>query len=411
MLSVLGATGSLTAAAQPSPHLVTTWSASPQARWESDFVLPAGVPEALHNHTIRQPLRVSIGGERLRIVLSNAYGERPLPIADASVAISAGRDAILPGSARSVTFGGRRRATIPPGAPLVSDPVDLPVEPLSMLAVTLHVPEPTPINTFHWDARRTSYIAPGQQVRENHLDEARTTTTRVLLSAVLVEAPKARGAVVAVGDSITDGNGATTDANARWPDFLAERLAPRDVAVINAGISGARLLTDGMGENALARLRRDVLAPPGVTTAVVLIGINDISWPGTAFAPYSSRPTLAELTAGYTQLVERAHTHGIRVVGATLPPFKGALEGSPLDDYYSADKNRLRREINQWLRESEVFDAVVDLDRVLRDPAKPERLRPEFDSGDHLHPGDEGNRAIAETFTEQALFGEQPTTQ
>ena len=207
-----------------------------------------------------------------------------------------------------------------------------------------------------------------------------------------------------IGDSITDGNGATIDANARWPDFLAARLAPRNVAVLNAGISGARLLGDRMGVNALARFDRDVLSQPRVKTVIVLLGINDISWPGTAFDPQGERPSADALISGYRQLVARAHARGVRVGGATLTPFEGALPGTPLDNYYQTHKDELRQKINAWIRTSGEFDAVVDFDVLARDPSYPSRLNQEFDSGDHLHPGDHGNKAMADAINLEALF-------
>jgi lysophospholipase L1-like esterase len=210
--------------------------------------------------------------------------------------------------------------------------------------------------------------------------------------------------VVVLGDSTTDGNGATIDANTRWPDFLAARLAPKNVAVLNAGISGARLLGDRMGVNALARFDRDVLSQPRVKSVVVLLGINDISWPGTAFDPQGIRPSADALIAGYRQLIARAHSRGVRVVGATLTPFEGALAGTPLDNYYHADKDRLRQQINAWIRGSGEFDTVIDFDALARDPAHPARLKPEFDSGDHLHPGDRGNQAMADAVDLDVLF-------
>jgi lysophospholipase L1-like esterase len=230
-------------------------------------------------------------------------------------------------------------------------------------------------------------------------------TSRAFLSAVLVESARKPVAVVALGDSLTDGNGSTPGADRRWPDFLAQRLAPQGVAVLNAGISGNRLLRPGMGESALARLDRDVLQQPGVRTVIVLLGTNDIGWPGGPFAPGETLPSAEEITQGFRQLVERSRLRGIRVVGATLPPFEHALKGTPLEGHYSPRKEATRREVNEWIREAGVFDAVVDFDRLLRDPARPSRLRAEFDSGDHLHPGDAGYRAMAQAIDLQALLG------
>jgi lysophospholipase L1-like esterase len=412
LLSLALATSPVQAAnAEPAPAPVSTWlaswTASPQAVWGSDFVLPANVPAVLHGQTVRQVARISVGGPRVRIVLSNAYGKVPLRIGAASVALAANGSAIAPASLRTLTFAGQPSATMAPGAPLVSDPVALSVPDLARLTVSVHLPQPSATATFHWDGRETAWIAPQDQTRAIRIDDApgvQTTTARLLLSAIEVEAVPAAQAVAILGDSITDGASASLGIDARWPDFLARRLAPQGVAVINAGISGGRLLSDGMGENALARFERDVLAQPGVRTVVVLLGINDISWPGTAFAPQQQRPTLEELTAGYAQLVAQARSHGVRVVGATLTPFEGALPGTPLSDYYQPEKELLRQQLNAWIRTSGLFDAVLDFDAWARDPAHPPRLLPAYDSGDHLHPGDAGNRALAEGIDLPLLF-------
>lgn len=388
---------------------LASWSASPQAVWRDDFILPANVPARLHDQTVRQVARVSVGGQRVRIVLSNAHGATPLTIAAASLALAAGGSAIVPDSLRSMTFGGHSGATIAPGAPLVSDPVALTVPDLARLTVSIHVPQDTAITTFHWDGRETAWIAPGQQTGAGKIDATRsiTTTARLLLSSIEVEAtaaaPAVAVAVAVLGDSITDGAGASLGRDTRWPDVLAERLAPHGVAVINAGISGARLLADGMGSNALARLERDVLGQPGVRTVIVALGINDISWPGTAFDPRGRRPTLEELTAGYRQLTAQARSRGVRVIVATLTPFEGALPGTPLADYHDAGKDDLRQRLNAWIRDSGSFDGVLDADALLRDPAHPLRLLPAYDSGDHLHPGDAGNRALAEAVDLRAI--------
>ncbi|WP_409027751.1 SGNH/GDSL hydrolase family protein [Janthinobacterium sp. SUN098] len=386
-------------AANADTSWLASWTASPQAVWGSDFVLPANVPAVLHGQTVRQVARLSVGGPRVRIVLSNAYGKVPLRIGAATVALAASGSAIEAGSLRTLTFSGQPAATMAPGAPLVSDPIDLSVPDLARLTVSVHLPQPSATATFHWDGRETAWIAPQDQTRSLRIDDApgvQTTTARLLLSAIEVEAAPGAQAVAILGDSITDGASASLGIDARWPDFLAERLAPHGVAVINAGISGGRLLSDGMGENALARFERDVLAQPGVRTVVVLLGINDISWPGTAFAPRAQRPTLEELSSGYAQLVAQARSRGVRVIGATVTPFAGALPGTPLSDYYQKEKDALRQQLNAWIRTSGLFDAVLDFDALARDPAHPLRLLPAYDSGDHLHPGDAGNRALAE---------------
>ena len=387
------------AAARPPAAWLASWTASPQAVWGSDFVLPANVPAVLHGQTVRQVARVSVGGRRVRIVLSNAYGKLPLRIGAASVALAASGSAIEAGSLRTLTFAGQPSATVAPGAPLISDPVTLSVPDLARLAVSMYVPHRTPATTFHWDGRETAWLAPQDQTRAMRIDDApgvQTTTARLLLSAIEVEAAPAAQAVAILGDSITDGASASLGQDTRWPDVLAERLAPHGVAVLNAGISGGRLLSDGMGENALARFERDVLHQPGVRAAIVLIGINDISWPGPALARQEKRPTLEALKAGYAQLIAQARSRGVRVIGATLTPFGGALPGTPLDDYYQEEKDALRQQLNAWIRGSGSYDAVLDFDAWARDPAHPQRLLPAYDSGDHLHPGDAGNRALAE---------------
>lgn len=395
-------------AADPAPAWLASWTASPQAVWDAGFLFPSNVPAVLHGHTVRQVARISVGGPRVRIVLSNAYGKVPLHVGAATVALADGASAIRPGSLRTLTFAGQPAATAAPGAPLVSDPVDLSVPDLARLTVSVHLPQSSPVSTFHWDGRETAWIAPGEQTRAARIDAAQagvqTTTARLLLSAIDVEATPAAQAVAILGDSITDGASASLGMDARWPDFLAARLAPQGVAVLNAGISGGRLLSDGMGEKALARFGRDVLDQPGVRAVIVLIGINDISWPGTAFAPQVHRPTLEELTNGYARLVAQARRRGVRVIGATLTPFAGALPGTPLDDYYQPEKDALRQQLNAWIRTSGSFDAVLDFDAWARDPAHPQRLLPAYDSGDHLHPGDAGNRALAEKIDLSLLF-------
>ena len=400
---------------RPPAAWLATWTASPQAVWGPDFLFLSNVPAVLHDQTIRQVARISVGGRRVRIVLSNAYGKAPLRIGAASVALAQNGSAIRPHSLRRLTFAGQPSASVAPGAPLVSDPVDLAVPDLARLAVSLHLPQATPASTFHWDGRETAWLAPGEQTRAARIDTAQagvqTTTARLLLSSIQVEAVEGAPAVAILGDSITDGASASLGGDTRWPDVLAERLAPHGVAVLNAGISGGRLLADGMGESAVARFGRDVLDQPGVRAVIVLIGINDISWPGTAFARQEKRPTLEALTRGYAQLIAQARRRGVRVIGATLTPFAGALPGTPLDDYYQVEKDALRQQLNAWIRGSGSFDAVLDFDARARDPAQPLRLLPAYDSGDHLHPGDAGNRALAEGIDLSLLFtpGQSPS--
>ena len=378
-----------------------SWYASPQATWGADFPLPTAVPAALERQTVRETARISIGGTRVRIVFSNRYGDRPVAVGEARVA----RAGDAADSARELTFNGKRAATITAGAPLISDPVDMRVGALEKLTVSVYLPQATPLKTFHWGAQQTGHIADGNATGAKTLKDAKTMHGRVLLSAILVEAPAGKGAVVALGDSITDGNGSTPDRDRRWPDYLAVRLSGDGTAVVNAGISGARLLGDRMGVNAAARFEQDVLGQPGVGTVVVLLGINDIGWPQSAFAPDEPPMRAERMIAVYRQLIAQARVRGVRIVGATLPPFEGALQGTPFEGYYTPEKDAVRREVNQWIRDGREFDAVVDFDRVLRDPARPARMLPRYDSGDHLHPGDAGYEAMAKAVAANGLGG------
>ncbi|MCR1804465.1 SGNH/GDSL hydrolase family protein [Stenotrophomonas geniculata] len=387
------------ASAASAPHWVASWQASPQPVWGADFLFPTLVPATLHDQTFRQTARISLGGPRLRVRLSNAYGTQPLRIGAASVAARAGD------TPQPLSFDGQPGVLISPGQERLSDPLPLVTDDRQALQVSVFVPGPTPVQTFHWEGRQTSWTAPGDQSRAQALSAASSTTARLFLAGIEVEAAARARSVVVIGDSITDGATASLDQDQRWTDHLAARLAPRGIAVVNAGISGGRLLRDGMGESVLARLQRDALDQPGVASVIVLIGINDISWPGTAFARNQARPALAELQAGYRALAEQARGRGIRIAGATLTPFAGALPGTPLDDYYHPDKDVLRRQLNAWLRTDSPFDAVIDLDAALRDPADPSQMAAAYDSGDHLHPGDAGNRAMAEAVDLEVLMG------
>ncbi|HEY0819913.1 MAG TPA: SGNH/GDSL hydrolase family protein [Rhizobacter sp.] len=402
-LIALAASASTVAQAPTFWH--DSWMASPQPLWSADFVLPLGVPARFEKQTLRQVARVSVGGARMRVVLSNEDGEAPLVIGAGHVARHAEGSSVVAGSERALRFGGQASVRIPPGARVVSDPVDLALPALARVAVSIYLPQPTAPAGFHFDARQTAYLVHGDHTSAAVLPrDAATLSTRVFLAGVMVDGPQPPVTVVALGDSITDGNGATPDADTRWPDALAERLAPRGVAVLNAGISGARLLRDGMGRSALARIGRDVLSRPGVRTVVVLLGTNDIGWPGGPFSPHEPAMRLDDFTQGYRALAELARAHNVRLIAATLPPFERALEGTPLEGHHSPEKERLRQAVNRWIRESGSFDAVVDMDRVLRDPARLSRLNPAYDSGDHLHPNDAGYRAMAAALELETLL-------
>ncbi|MEQ1067715.1 SGNH/GDSL hydrolase family protein [Acinetobacter sp. XH1741] len=387
---------SFTRAEVPNNQWVTTWSASPQKVWNKDFVFPTFIPEQISNQTIRQVSQISLGGEAIRLVFTNQYGEQPLYIDKTTIGL-ANAVSLKSKSAYPVYFSGQLKAKILPGKQLVSDPIELAVPDHTQLVVNSFIQKPTTFKTFHWDAKQTSWLISGNQTTTlNTPTDAKTTTARLLLSAIEVK-PKQKAHVVAViGDSITDGATATLDANSRWTDFLAKRLSAHHVAVINSGISGNRLLTEGMGDSVIKRLNSEVFQYSGVKTLIVLIGINDISWPGTAFAPKQQTPSFEALTQGYQRVVNEAHQHGIQVIGATLLPFAGALPNTPLDNYYQPNKDQLRERINQWMRTSHTFDGVLDLDQGLKDPKHPNRLNPVYDSGDHLHPNDRGNQHMAE---------------
>jgi lysophospholipase L1-like esterase len=377
----------------------TSWYAAPMPSWGTEFVLPTMMPPALEAQTVREIVRTSVGGERVRVSYSNRYGSTPLLIGEARIAATlddAARAAspLLADSGVPLTFAGQRAVTVAPGQTVTSDPAALPVAARQRLSVSTWLPSRAPLATFHWGAQQTGFAVAGNKVGATALPEAQELTGRAFLSAVQVDGA-ARRTVVAFGDSITDGNGSTPDRDRRWPDQLAGQM--EDVAVVNAGISGARLLADGMGEMAEARFAHDVLGQPGVDTVIVLLGINDIGWPGSPFAPHAQPVTAEAMIAGYRKLIAAARARQVRIIGGTLLPFEGALHGTPYAGHFSPAKDAVRRAVNEWMRNSGEFDAVADFDRRLRDPQHPSRLRPEFDSGDHLHPGDAGYAEMART--------------
>lgn len=376
---------------------VGTWSCSPQLADEAQTAAGAGFKDT----TLRQVVHVSIGGKRLRVRFSNAFGATPLTLASVRIARSAGGSAIDPGSERPLTFGGRESVTVPPGAPVVSDPLDFAFAPLSDLAVTAYLERGPDTVTIHPGSRTTSYLHAGRAVSARDLPEARRVDHWFFLAGIDVVSADA-AAVVVLGDSITDGRGSTTNGNDRWPDELARRLHGRagaaPVAVLNAGVGGNRLLRDGLGPSALARLDRDVLAQPGVAWLVVLEGINDLGTRVSARAKGEAWASAEDVIAAYEQIVRRAHAVGIRVYGGTIMPFEG------FEAYFNAETEADRQAVNRWIRTSGVFDAVIDFDAATRDPARPSRLLPAADGGDHLHPGVEGHRLLGAA-VDLALFG------
>jgi lysophospholipase L1-like esterase len=359
---------------------VGTWSAAPQLTEPANMPPTPGLADA----TLRQVVHVSLGGSRLRVRFSNAFGAKPLTILAAEVATPAGGAAIRAESRKPLAFGGRSSVTIPRGAPMVSDPVQFDLAPLSDLAVTLRVQDPTHAVTGHPGARCTSYLQPGGAVAEADLPRAARTPHWYYVCGVDVDAPDAAAAAVAVlGDSITDGRCSPIDGNGRWTDHLARRLhagaGSARVGVLNQGLGGNRLLNDGLGPNALARLDRDVLAQPGVRWLIVQEGINDL---GTHSA------SVRDLIGAYEQIIRRAHAREIEAYGATILPCEGS-------GYFNPELETARQAVNAWVRGSGRFDAVIDFDAATRDPQKPSRLAPTADGGDHLHPGPEGYKIMA----------------
>jgi lysophospholipase L1-like esterase len=351
------------------------------------------------NQTIRQIVRATIGGRRVRVVLSNHFGTAPVAIGAAHLGLRQSDAALVERSVKQLTFSGSPSAAVLPGAVLVSDPVDLEVKPLMDLAIDLFLPGdlgtgPSPV-TFHQGASQTNFVSePGNHSGSASLPVSGRTTSWFLLARVEVVAPAGAGAIVAFGDSITDGARSTMDMNARWPDHLARRLASRrgpPLAVLNAGISGNRVLGDGAGQSALARFDKDVLMQTGVTHVVIMEGINDIG-----LARNNPAPSAADLIAGHQQLIDRARARGLKVIGATLTPFEGA-------GYFTPEGEAKRQALNEWIRTSGAYDGVIDFDRVTRDPSAPSRFLPLYDSGDNLHPGDAGYKAMGEA-VELRLF-------
>jgi lysophospholipase L1-like esterase len=362
---------------------------------EPKDVLPAvGAKDA----TLRQLVRVSVGGTRVRIRLSNVFGTSPLTIAGVSVAraASAGSSSIDQLTTRNVTFGGERSITVPAGADYVSDPIAMNVPALTTLAVRLRLPELPKLQTGHPGSRATSYVAPGDQLTAPQLQDAVAVDHWYFLSEVDVEPRAASAAIAILGDSITDGHGVESNTNRRWTDFLLERMnaspGTRSLGVLNVGIGGNRLTDDGLGPNAVARFDRDILSRSGVKYLIILEGVNDLGVL-TRDHPVSATEHQAfvqRLIGSYAQIVARAREHGIKVIGATIMPFGGS-------DYYhpGPPTEADRQTINRWIRTPGNMDAVIDFDALMRDPARPERLRKDYDS-DGLHPSDVGYKAMGE---------------
>ena len=348
--------------------------------------------------------RVSLGGPKLRIELSNARGRGSVTIGSARVALARHSNTGLtlrPGSDRIITVGGRKAFSIEPGALIVSDPVDLPVPAYSDLVVSLYVPSNTTALTVHSLGLHTTYISNGDTTGNDTLGSQSENKSYFWLTGIDVLAPADAAALVTFGDSITDGFATTPDTDRAWPTQLAKRLidnpSTATVSVLNVGISGNRLLHDGAGTNALARFDRDVLARPGVRWILLLEGINDISFSAIPGAPPTEHVTRDELIEGYRKFIEKAHVHGIQIVGATILPWEGVWT-------FNEPAEGQRQELNHWILTCGLFDRVIDFDAITRDPAHPRRLLPRYDSGDHVHPNDAGNEAMARAVN-LAFFG------
>lgn len=391
-------------------HWIATWAASPQAP-RFNFPRPAAAPgqapapappappaAAFDNQTIRMVVRTSIGGRRTRVQLSNAFGATPLKIGAAHIALREKESAIVPASDHALTFGGMPSVTIPPGSEMVSDSVDIDVPKLGDLVISVYVPGEVTTPTGHLTGLHTTYISkPGDFTGAPSIsDVEKTAQAWYFISAVDVTAPADARTIVAYGDSITDGATSTPDTNSSWPSQLAVRLAANkataDVAIVNEGISGNRLLADGAGVSVLARFDRDVLSQPGVAYLIIMEGINDIGIMGRANEPLSAD----DLIVIHKQMIERAHMHGIKVIGATLTPFEGAA-------YYTESGEAKRVALNEWIRNGKAYDAVIDFDAVTRDPANPKQILPSFNIRDHLHPNDAGYKAMADA-VDLAIF-------
>jgi lysophospholipase L1-like esterase len=393
------------AIAQTRPQAwVASWSASQQIPEPQN----AMAADDLRDATVRQIFHLSVGGPALRVHISNAFGTEALQITSVHIArpVSISSSAIDPATDKALMFAGSSNVTVPPGAEIVSDALNFPAAALSDVSVTFHLDLPPARQTGHPGSRATSYFVHGDFVTAQNLPDAKHVDHWYQVSGIDVLAPAGAASIVALGDSITDGHGATTNGNDRWTDILAQRLqkspATQNIGILNHGIGGNHLLTDGLGPNALARFDRDVLAPAGVRWVIVFEGINDLG--GLArdgeVSPSEHAALVKRVISAYEQIVLRAHAHGLRVFGATIMPYMGSsyYHPGPLSE---AD----RQAVNTWIRADGHFDAVIDFDSVVRDPQHPDHLLPAYDGGDHLHPSPAGYRAMGEA-VQLSLFAQ-----
>ena len=382
------------AAPAPQPHWVETWGSAQMVPGEQDE-LPAAL---WRDATLRQIVHVSLGGKQIRVRISNVFGTQPLVLDAAGVALAAGpgRADVDAGTLRPLRFDGRAAVTIPAGAEYVSDPLAFHLPAGADLAISMRFRDPPARQTSHPGAHATGFVARGDRVAQARWLDAQRVEHWYQLAGVEVQAAARAHAVAAIGDSITDGHGATTDGNDRWTDALAARLRANgmaDVGVLNTGIGGGRLLRDGLGPNLASRFERDVLARGGVSHAVVMIGVNDlgVQHKNGEDSPAARAALLEELQQAHRQLVQAAHARGVCVIGATITPYAGSGYYQP-----GPDNERDRQAYNSWIRAAGVFDEVADFDAALRDPARPDLIRRAYDSGDGLHPSPAGFRAMAD---------------
>jgi len=379
-------------------HWVATWGASPAPPLPADQMTTAHLE--FSDQTLREIVHLSIGGDTVRVRLSNLFGKQSVEIGAVHLGVRGKGSEIADESDHPLTFGGRPAVTIPPNAIVFSDAVKLSVRPDSDLAISIYVPHSALGGGVHYAAEQTSYLGKGNQVSAPSFPDPLAITSWIFLAGVDVEAPQRAAALVAFGDSITDGARSTPDTNRRWPNMLAARLLARkrhQIGVVDAGIGGNRILHDAQsniafGVNALARFDRDALDQPGVKYVVVMEGINDLGHAGSS-APASEKVSADDLIAGMQQLIEKAHDRGVKIYGATLTPF----EGTVFVGYFSAEKELKRKALNEWIRTGKAFDGVIDFDKAVRDPDHPDRILPAYDSGDHLHPSDTGYQAMADS--------------
>jgi lysophospholipase L1-like esterase len=387
-------------------HWVGTWACAPlhpdraidQAK-ERGEKRSDGVEDDI---TIREVVRISLGGDTLRVRFSNLDGTAPLIIGAAEIARSLHDSAILPGSGHPLTFRGQASVTIPAGALVISDAVSFSVPAISDLAISLYVPSAPKFVTEHQLASASSFHAHGNAVSASRFEFPEVVATWEFLNGIDILEPDEDSAIITIGDSITDGAYSTANANQRWPDELARRLQAdtkyRRFSVLNEAISGNKVLLDRAGPNALARFDRDILAQSGARYLIVLEGINDI---GHIQTDPNDHTTASDLIFALDQMISRAHAHGIAVIGGTLTPYRGFMR------YYSDKGEAIRIAVNQWIRSSGAFDGVIDFDAAVRDPLHPDMFLPAYDHGDHLHPNDAGYKAMGD-FIDLKIFSIKP---